>query len=125
MVAVETVREQTFAERDGLRRVHRFDACGAPVALRRFDDERRPVVIEAVGVEIEPAPFRLAEVERERIELDASAEPDEAIGPRLDIGVEGILVSLPRGGCRAVGRDDEIVLGSIGLGIRDFALEDE
>ena len=68
-VAVEPFGEKLLAKRDGFLRLHLVDAGREPVVLRRLDDERGPVFVEAVGVEIEPAPLRLREIEGEGVEL--------------------------------------------------------
>ena len=54
-VAVERLGEQLLAERDRVFLLHRVEAGGAPDVLGRLDDEGRGVVVEAVGVRLEPA----------------------------------------------------------------------
>ena len=67
-VAVEVVGEQPLAERDAVLLAHLVEPGRAPDALGRLDDEGRGVVVEAVGMRLEPAPFGFLEREGERVE---------------------------------------------------------
>ena len=87
-VAVEPVGEEFLAEGNGSLRVHIVDARPAPIFFGRLDDEGGPILVEAVGVQIEPAPLSLLEIERECVELLSAAKPDEAIFAHLDVGLE-------------------------------------
>ena len=67
-VAVQILREELFAERDAVFLAHFVETGGAPHALRRFDDERGRVIVETIGVRLEPAEFGFFEREREGVE---------------------------------------------------------
>ena len=94
-----------------------------PVLLRGLDDERRPLGIEAIRVEDEPAPGGLAKVEGERIELPAAAQPDESIVAYIDIRTKDVGVRFASDGGKAVGRDDQVVAGGVRVGVGDLRLE--
>ena len=68
-VAVEPVGKKLFAQCDRLLLLHFVDAGFQPIFLRSLDDERGPVRIEAVRMQIEPAPFGVREIESKRIEF--------------------------------------------------------
>jgi len=74
-------------------------------------------------MQIEPAPFRIREIERERVELLFAAEPDEAVLARLNIGLEDALVLAAGDGGTTVGRNHEIVVGCIRVGVGNLGLE--
>ena len=65
-----------------------IEAGGAPVRLGGFDDEGRCVVIEAIGVRLEPAVLGLDEDESERLEHPMRAEPDELVASDVDLRLE-------------------------------------
>ena len=71
-------REQPLAEGDRLLLLHRSRPAACHTVFRRLDDEGRGVVVEAVGVRLEPAVLGLLEGEGERVEQLVRAEPDEA-----------------------------------------------
>src|SRR5579862_847713 len=92
----EAVGEEAFAEGNRIGQRHAVYASRAPVFLRRLEDERRPLVREAIRVQVEPAPLGLAKVERKRVQRGAAAKPDEPIQPRLNIRPEDWLEASPR-----------------------------
>ena len=76
-------------------------------------------------MEIEPAPFRFLEVEGKCVKLSAAAQPDEAVAPDLDVGLENMLVLFARNRRCAVRGNYQIILAGVVVGIGDFGLEDE
>src|SRR5262245_18564164 len=95
-VAVEPVGKETLTQRDRLFGAHFVDAGYKPVYLRRFDDERGPLRVEAIGMQREPAPRGFAEIEREGIQLFARAQPDETVLANLHIGTEDVFALAAR-----------------------------
>ena len=89
-MAIEMVGEQLLAEPDALVRVHLAEPGGLPGLVGGFDDEGRGVRVELVGVNLEPAPLGLLEDEGEGVQQLLGAEPDELVGPDLDIRLEVI-----------------------------------
>jgi len=120
-MAVEVAREQALAERDAFLARHAVETGGLPDFLRRLDDERRRVAIEAVRVRLEPAPLRLLEREGERVEEPVRAQPDVAAAAALDLRLEHGGVLGPHRAVDPVARDDEILrpesvlVGDVGL----------
>ena len=57
--------------------------------LRHLDDEGRGLVVELVGVGLEPAVLGLLEGEGEGLEQLVRAQPDEAAAAQVDVGLEG------------------------------------
>ncbi len=66
-VAVQALGKKFFAQRDRLRCVHLVNAGLDPVFFRRFHNERGPVVVEPIGVEVKPTPLRGFEIKGESI----------------------------------------------------------
>src|SRR3954470_9950510 len=89
-VAVEVFAEDALAERNRAFRIDVLESGRAPGFLTGFDDESAGVLIEAIGVELEPAPGRLFESEGECIELATRSEPDVAALAHVDVGLEGL-----------------------------------
>ena len=88
-----------------------------PYVLRRFDDERRRRVVEAVRVRLEPAVLGLLECERERLEELVRAEPDEAAAAQVDVGLVRLRVPVADAAPEPIARDDEV-----GIRVRLVAL---
>ena len=97
-----------------------FSIVSRPAArqtlLGRLDDEGRGVVVEAVGVRLEPAVLGLLEGEGERLEQLRRAEPDEAAVAQVDVGLVGGGVLAADAAVEAVAGDDEV-----GVGVRSSA----
>ena len=103
---VEQVREKLFAEGDRLVRLHLVDAGLEPGLLGSLNDESRPLLIELVGVQVEPAPRRFLEGESEGIELFLGAEPDETTLAHVDARIEMALVLAASSRIDTIGADD-------------------
>ncbi len=124
-VPVEPLGEQSLAQRDGFFLLHLVDSRLQPVFFRRFHDERGPILVEAIGVEIEPAPLRFAEIESEGVELFPAAQPDEAVVPDLNIGLEYGFIGFAGDGGGAVRSDHQIIFRRIFFGVGDFRFKNE
>ncbi len=72
---------------------------GAPGLLAGLDDEGRGVLVEAVGVRLEPAPFGRDEDEGEGVEQAVRAEPDELVAAPVDLGLEVLGIGWRGCGC--------------------------
>src|SRR5947209_482525 len=83
-VPVQPFLKQGLAQCDRFGGVHPVHACAAPGFLRRLDDERGPILIESISVQVEPAPFGFLEVESKSVQLLSAAKPDEAIISNLN-----------------------------------------
>src|ERR1700676_4002710 len=94
-VSVEIRREEPFAKRNRFLSAHAVDACGAPNVLGHLDDERAGLVVELVGVRLEPAPFGLLERKGKRVEELMGAEPDVTALAALDFRLNHVLVLRP------------------------------
>src|SRR5262249_31175535 len=77
-IAFEAFGEQPLAQGDRLLLLHLVDPSGEPALFRCFNDEGGPILIKAVGVQGEPAPFGFPEIKSERVKLLAAAQPDKA-----------------------------------------------
>jgi len=121
-VAVEVLREQLLAERDGLLVVRRIQPKRAPGLLARLDDDGRERLAELVGMDLEPAVLGLLEREGEGRERLRRAEPDVAALTRVDVGLEDGFVALPRATVDAVGGDHEVGIRENRV-VRYFLLE--
>src|SRR5258707_5432178 len=76
-------------------------------------------------MQVEPAPLGFFEIEGERVELSAAAQPDKAVLPRLNVGLEDVVVLPPCDGRCAVRGNDKIVARRVIIRISDFSLEDQ
>src|SRR5229473_3523463 len=76
-------------------------------------------------MQVEPAPLGFLEIEGECVELSAATQPDKAVLPHLNVGLEDMLVFPARDRRRAVRGNHQIVAGRVVIGIGDFGLEDE
>ena len=117
-VALQVLREELLAEVDRLLDVRLVQAVRLPHVLRRLDDEGRGAVVELVDMGLEPAVLGLLEQEVEGVEEPRRAEPDEAVGPRHDVGLEDLGIFLPDARIDAVAGDHEVGVGVVGVRIR-------
>src|SRR5579872_5165715 len=124
-IAVQTLGEEVLAERDGLSLLHLVDAGGEPVPFRRFNNKGGPLVIKAVGVQVEPAPPGFFEIKGEGIKLPAAAQPDKTVLTSLNVGLEDMLVLSASHGRGAVGGDEQIAARRVVIRIGDFRLEEQ
>src|SRR5215831_4923184 len=124
-MAVQAFGKHALAKRNRLGLLHLIDAGPNPVPFRRFDDERGPFLVEAVGVQVEPAPLGLLEVEGECVQLFAATEPDEPIVARLYVRFENLLVLLARDRGCAIRGDHQVVVHGVVIGIGDLGLEEQ
>src|SRR5699024_4929643 len=92
--------------------------------LGGLDDEGRSLVVELVDVRLEPAVIRLAEIEGEGIVELVGAEPDVAVRPCHEVGVENFLLPVADLRIEAVRGDDEIRIRIVEIA-RDVRLEDQ
>ena len=123
-VSAEVLGEDPLAGRDRFLARHLAEARLAPGLLAAFDDERRGLGLELVGVRPHPTVRRLLEDEGEGVvELLPRAEPDELAFAQVDVGLEGSGEGRPRPGVQPVSRDHQVVGRHVGLGIVDFGLE--
>jgi hypothetical protein len=76
-------------------------------------------------VQIEPAPLGFLEIEGESVELLSAAQPDEAIFPDLNVGLQEFFETPAGNGCGAVRRDHQVVLAGILFGVGDFGFKDQ
>ena len=70
-----------------------------PDRLGHLDDEGGGLLVETIGMRLEPAVLGLLEGEGERIEELVGAEPDEAAIAHVDVGLEGARRSWCGCGC--------------------------
>ena len=122
--ALQVVGEEPFAERDRLVLVGTIEAVRLPDRFGRLDDEGRRRLVELVDVCLEPAVFGLFEQEREGVVELVGAQPDVAIGPVDDVGLEDRDVLVADARVDAVRGDDQIGVGVL-VSRRHLALEDE
>src|SRR6266404_696315 len=122
-VAVQALGKELFAQRDRFRFVHLVDAGLDPVFFRRFHNERGPVIVEAICVEVKPTPLCGFEIKGESVQLLFRAKPDEAIVAYLNVRLKYALVFLACHRRSAVGCDHKIVVGGVHVWIGDFFLK--
>ena len=103
---LHAVIEDALAGGDDLLLLHVLEAPAIPGLGAAFDDEGRGVVVELVGVRLEPAVRRLLEGEGESLEFLVRAEPDEAVPAPVELRLEliGQLVADQAGPAELVGR---------------------
>ena len=112
-MAVQVPGEQLLAKGDALFLAHLVEAVGLPDRLGRLDDEGGSVVVELVGMGLEPAVLGLFEGEGEGVEGLFGAEPDEAAAARVDVGLEHVFVARADAAVEAVAGNHQVgaVLG--------------
>jgi hypothetical protein len=123
-VALQVRRGQPFAEGDRLLDGGLVQAVRLPDGFRRLDDEGRGAVVELVDVRREPAVLGPLDEEVEGVEQPCGAQPDEAVGPRHDVGPEDGRVLLPDARIDAVAGDDQVGVGIVLVAL-DLGVEDE
>ena len=109
--AVKRFGEQVFAELD---RSLANPACRGRALvrfLRRLDDEGRGFAVEFVDVRLKPAMLGAAEIEREGVEQLVGAEPDVAVRPDDEVGLETSPIALADLRVDAVAGDDQSASG--------------
>ena len=94
-----------------------------PDVLGRFDDERRPLLVEPIAVQVEPAPLGFCEIESERVQLLPGSKPDKAILAHLNVRLEDGLVFLPRDGKNAIRCDHKVISRGVGVRTGHFGLK--
>ena len=109
-VAAELGREHLLAGSDGFGLIHCIEAEPVPGRLRAFDDERRTIVVKAIGVCPDPACVSRNEREGERVEAFGRAEPDKAIGALLYVDGELVGMRLAKAAVDAIGGDHQVEL---------------
>ena len=67
----------------------------------------------AIGMEDEPAPFGIANVESEGVELMRGTEPDETIAASLGTGFEILAIVFADRAMNAIGANNQIVAGPL------------
>src|SRR5579872_3289235 len=124
-VAIQSFCKEPFTKSNGPFRFHLVYACSQPVLLRRFDDERGPILIEAIGMQIKPAPLGLSKVESEGLELFARPQPNEAILPHINIRLKNGFIFSARDRRHTVRRDHKITLRGVLIRIGNFSFKHE
>ena len=84
---------------------------GLPGFFARFDDDRREIGAELVGMDLKPAMLGVLEREGEGGKFLLCAEPDEAALARIDVRLEHSGVARALQAVDAVSGDDEIGIG--------------
>ena len=107
-MAAEVLGEQLLAEGDGFGLLHLVEAVRLPDFFGRLHDEGRGVVVELIGMGLEPAVLGLLEGEGEGLEGLVRAEPDEAAFAQVDVGLVDVGVALADAAVEAVAGDDEV-----------------
>jgi hypothetical protein len=85
-------------------------AVGLPDLFGRLDDEGRGVVVELVGVGLEPAVLGLLEGEGEGVKGLVGAQPDKAALAQVDVGLVGGGVAGADAAVQAVAGNDQVGL---------------
>ena len=98
-MAVELVGEQPLQKRRALVLGRAIEARGAPRLVAALDDERRAARLVLVRVHAPQAVLVALEIERERRERLRRAEPDEAIRPQVDGGLNAVAEQPARACC--------------------------
>src|SRR6476660_8298078 len=88
LVAVEILPEHPLAKFDRCGLVGAIEPGGVPGLLARLDDESAGVLIEAIRMQLKPAPLCRLERKREGVELAVRAEPDVAALAHVYVGLE-------------------------------------
>src|SRR5439155_3212388 len=98
------------------------EAGAPPGLLGCLQDERGHGGVVAVGVDAPETVLALLEEERERRERKRRAEPDELVGPPVDLRPEMLGVAAADDAVDPVGGEHEIRVG-VGREISDLILE--
>ena len=107
-VPLQLLGEERLAEGQGRILVVFVEAGRLPRCLGRLHDERGAAGRILVGVNPPEPVHRLLEEEREGGKRARGAEPDEAIGPPLELGAELRGVPVPQGAAHAVRGDHHV-----------------
>ena len=120
-IAVQILCKQLLAEGDAVFLAHFVETGRAPDAFRRFDDEGGGLIVETVGVGLEPAPFGFFEGEGECVEELLRTEPDEAAIAHVDIRLISRRILLTNRAIGAVAGDDQV--GFVSAVVRHLGFE--
>ena len=113
-VSLQPGLEQPLAEADRAGGIELVESRCPPVLFRGLHDERGGVVVETVGVGLEPAICRFDENEGERLEHPVCTEPDEPVLPDVDRRLEMRRVATADLAVDAVRRHDQVGVGECG-----------
>ena len=124
-VAVQVAREQPLAKCHTVFLAHVFQSMGSPDLLRGLHDEGRSVLVELVGMGLEPAMFRLLEGKGESVEGLVRTEPHKAAQACIDVGLVGLGVPGADAAVESVAGDHQVglVLAGQCLIVRYIGLE--
>src|SRR5581483_11812873 len=107
-VTVEIVAKELLTEGDRLFGVIPIQAMGAPRLLPRFHDDRRKVLAELVGMDLEPAVLGPLESKGKGRERLGGSQPDVAAFAPVDVRLEYIRMTSAGAAVDAIGGDDQI-----------------
>ena len=124
-IAVQVLGKQPLAKGDGFLLAHAVQTMGQPDRLRGLDDEGRGVLVELVGMGLEPAMLGLFEDEGEGVKQLVRAQPDKTATPHVDVRLVAGGVALAHPAVQAVGGHHQIgvVFGCKLLVVNHFGLE--
>src|SRR5262249_21240445 len=91
-VAVKPFFKELLAQRDRLFLLHPVNPRRQPVPFRRFHNKGGPLVIKAIGVQVEPAPFGFLEIESESVKFLAAAQPYKTVSANLNVRLEDLFI---------------------------------
>ena len=122
LVALQRVFEQVLAKRNARVLVGRVQPVCQPHVFRALHDEGGGVLVELVNVGLKPAVFGALKVESEGVVQPVGAQPDVAVGPHHNVGLEGVGVLGANARIDAVAGDDQVGIGkvqvAVGLGLK-------
>jgi len=121
-LALQVGGKELFAEVDRLLHVGSVEPVCPPHVLGAFDDEGAGRFVELVDVRLEPAVLGLLEQEGEGVVALGGAQPDVAVGPRDDIGLEHRRMARADLRVDAVAGDDQVGIGEFEVAVH-VALE--
>ena len=89
-LALQRVGKDFFTKRNRLVLVGFVQAMGQPDMLWAFHDEGGGFLVKLVNVRLKPAVLGALKIKSERVVQTLGAQPDEAVGPRDDVGFEHV-----------------------------------
>ena len=115
--ALQVAGKHLFAKRNGLGLVGLVQPVGQPDILGAFHDEGGGVLVKLVNVGLKPAVLGFLEQKREGVIQLVRAQPDVAVRPGHDLGLEDVFVLGANARVDAITGNDQVSIGVLGVGV--------
>ena len=122
--ALQVFGKDLFTKGDGLLLIGLVQAVGLPDFFRAFDDEGGGLVVELVDMGLEPAVLGALKQKGKGVVELVRAQPNVAVGPHHDVGLEDLGIVAAHLGIDAVAGDHQIGIGKVQVAVH-LGLEDQ